>query len=902
MVIALQSKVPTGDDEHLNGASDRQPLLLPPIPPGWEEPEPELPAVDGEAAPQQPAGDTGVRESGLEGERAAVHSQSPMARPDAPDELTDLTLTDESWFKSEERTRKARDELQTLLEGRDKAAELRETAGQVFDDGRAISEEASRVRDTLLRALDWKTAAGPREYATWAAAVRRLDEVSRSHAVLRRSSQQEAWEEARRTMLKASRELLKALNAVSVVRGQVERELKEARNLLTVSESALGLAHDELNSARAVAEKLFQEEWHSHGLREPVPSARLADRADAPYDAVRIAEDQASTTWESGPAGDPDEWSSASSSLSDVEQPGTYDCSDAETEEWDETPDMPGAPDENEQGAQDSYDPATGPSDTPGISGVPASDEILVTKVRGRSQGLFRKSSDLVKEITGISGANGAPKLSKEWDVLATGIIPASATYLQRARQLADEPAPLTGAVSLPPSQPAVQGVPEVSEDALKEQLASLRRSLEDFRVAQYTPPAAVPTVSTASQPSASLTGQQQDWTPEVRPPSGTNGFDVAVSGQVVFPEPANGHNGNGAESAPRELIEPSSHSLGESAGANASPIQPSEPVEKQTPAPQDVGVPADPEHDPLYETVPNTYRFGSLDTTQLPAPGGQEEHFGGTVDAPPQHHAEERSSTETSSEASGGLADGDLPATFSGRVSLVFTPCPDAEKLGSFWEVVEAVAGAGAMADARPLDSGNGFEFLLDLSDELPVVERLKGGIPEAEITSLGDNGLSIQWSGAAGKSSGAPDAETLPAVVPPPVQPGSVPVEEWSIPAGGGGEDHGLPHRQSSEVPNQAAEPGPASTDLPETFSGRLSVVFVPCPDADRLGSFWESLDEVAGVGAIVDARPQDEGSGFEFVLDLGQGQMSVEQLKGRIPDTEMTAKGDAELIIRW
>ena len=78
------------------------------------------------------------------------------------------------------------------------------------------------------------------------------------------------------------------------------------------------------------------------------------------------------------------------------------------------------------------------------------------------------------------------------------------------------------------------------------------------------------------------------------------------------------------------------------------------------------------------------------------------------------------------------------------------------------------------------------------------------------------------------------------------------------------------------------------------PGTCTGRVSLVFLPCPDAVTLGSFWEVLDGIAGIGGVVDAQPLDDGSGFDFTLDLGDQVLEIENLMGRIPNSQIVAHG--------
>ena len=87
-----------------------------------------------------------------------------------------------------------------------------------------------------------------------------------------------------------------------------------------------------------------------------------------------------------------------------------------------------------------------------------------------------------------------------------------------------------------------------------------------------------------------------------------------------------------------------------------------------------------------------------------------------------------------------------------------------------------------------------------------------------------------------------------------------------------------------------------------LPATFSDRLQVVFMPCPDAERLGFFWEVLDGLAGVGGIVDAHPIDNGAGFEFVLNLDNQVLVVEDLRRQIPHSQMVSPSSDRLDVNW
>ena len=89
-----------------------------------------------------------------------------------------------------------------------------------------------------------------------------------------------------------------------------------------------------------------------------------------------------------------------------------------------------------------------------------------------------------------------------------------------------------------------------------------------------------------------------------------------------------------------------------------------------------------------------------------------------------------------------------DPPATCSGRLHLVFVPSLDMEKLGFFWQIIDEIIGFGKLIDARPLAKEDGFEFVVDLDDEVLVVEELKRRTSSSEITFAGSNTLHIRWA----------------------------------------------------------------------------------------------------------------------------------------------------------
>ena len=50
------------------------------------------------------------------------------------------------------------------------------------------------------------------------------------------------------------------------------------------------------------------------------------------------------------------------------------------------------------------------------------------------------------------------------------------------------------------------------------------------------------------------------------------------------------------------------------------------------------------------------------------------------------------------------------------------------------------------------------------------------------------------------------------------------------------------------------------------------------------------------------MADAQPVEGGAGFEFVLELGNEVLAVQELKSRILHTKMVARGEDRLEIHW
>ena len=157
-----------------------------------------------------------------------------------------------TWVELGETMTAAREEMQTLLANRRKAEALRAEAQEVLEQSEAAWDEAGRLGDVARKAIERGFTLN---LPGFAARLRMADDIEQARitqAQLRRSTTNEAWEEADRARQKATTELLKALTAIAAAASQVERELRETANLSAVAESLHSSASEDLKSARGI--------------------------------------------------------------------------------------------------------------------------------------------------------------------------------------------------------------------------------------------------------------------------------------------------------------------------------------------------------------------------------------------------------------------------------------------------------------------------------------------------------------------------------------------------------------------------------------------------------------------------------------------------------------------------
>lgn len=100
---------------------------------------------------------------------------------------------------------------------------------------------------------------------------------------------------------------------------------------------------------------------------------------------------------------------------------------------------------------------------------------------------------------------------------------------------------------------------------------------------------------------------------------------------------------------------------------------------------------------------------------------------------------------------------------------------------------------------------------------------------------------------------------------------------------------------------VPQTPAPQAPG-VPVPATYSGRVYLMFPASMSQDALGSVWETLEEAAGDGVIAEMRLVSQEAGVQFTLELGAKVLEVEELRKRMPGSQMAALEPDRLQINW
>jgi hypothetical protein len=108
------------------------------------------------------------------------------------------------------------------------------------------------------------------------------------------------------------------------------------------------------------------------------------------------------------------------------------------------------------------------------------------------------------------------------------------------------------------------------------------------------------------------------------------------------------------------------------------------------------------------------------------------------------------------------------------------------------------------------------------------------------------------------------------------------------------------------TSDQPRPAvpvATPPPVfAVSLPESYTGRLFLMFPATLSQDSLESVWDFLEEVAGPGSISDMRLVSQDAGVQFTMELWSKMLGMDELRRRIPDAELVPLAADRLRINW
>ena len=204
---------------------------------------------EAELAEQSPIGAAPVSEPVDSGNQAVADTEN-AARTKSMAQMYN------TWVELGETISAAQAEMQTLLANRRKSEAVRAEAQDLLDQAEAAWDEAGRQGNAARKAIERGFTVN---LPGFAARLRMVDEIEKARLTqtqLRRSTNNEAWEEADRARQKATTELLKALAAIGFAASQSERELREADNLPTIAETLLDSAVEDLRAARSIGDEL----------------------------------------------------------------------------------------------------------------------------------------------------------------------------------------------------------------------------------------------------------------------------------------------------------------------------------------------------------------------------------------------------------------------------------------------------------------------------------------------------------------------------------------------------------------------------------------------------------------------------------------------------------------------
>ena len=87
-----------------------------------------------------------------------------------------------------------------------------------------------------------------------------------------------------------------------------------------------------------------------------------------------------------------------------------------------------------------------------------------------------------------------------------------------------------------------------------------------------------------------------------------------------------------------------------------------------------------------------------------------------------------------------------------------------------------------------------------------------------------------------------------------------------------------------------------------MPDSYSGRVYLMFPSTLGQEEIESIGEILDDVAGSGDIVDNRLVSKEEGIQFTLELGCKTLSVAALRAKMPSAALSVISNERLKVGW
>jgi hypothetical protein len=82
--------------------------------------------------------------------------------------------------------------------------------------------------------------------------------------------------------------------------------------------------------------------------------------------------------------------------------------------------------------------------------------------------------------------------------------------------------------------------------------------------------------------------------------------------------------------------------------------------------------------------------------------------------------------------------------------------------------------------------------------------------------------------------------------------------------------------------------------------TYTGNIRLLIVPHPDAEALLRVWNTIEELIGVGQVLNSGPTRDASGLEMVLDLSKTPLSSQVLLEAFPGAQLRSAEEDRLTI--